>query len=152
MQNSELQQPFGASPITSSLVNSTSFTDDFDPHNNSPMITKTNNYLNSNAEIPMNSLIQLTSLNSQNTSSSWMLPLGKHHIHHHHKTNPALGKKNNSISDSSTADSDSGYMDDTRYESENEFFPADLEVSANCSNKRVFSGFAGRAKNSGRYG
>ncbi len=54
------------------------------------------------------------------------------------------GKKNNSISDSSTADSDSGYME----ESEPEFcsFLTDGEV-ADQRAKQIISGFAGRAKN-----
>lgn len=159
MQTSEHEQQtklFGASPAVVATITSDCDRDLNKVHGTNIYLNTTthnnNSHVDSNVEIP----IQLTNLNSQangnsNNNNAWMLPPLLVASAHSSKMNSSVNKKNNSISDSSTADSDSGYMDDTRYESENEFFPVDLELS-NCasagSNKRILSGFAGRAKNS----
>lgn len=163
MQTSELEQKnklFGASPAVVATITSDCDRDLNKVHKTNMYLNTTtthnnhnnNSHVDSSVEIPK----QLTNLNSQangNNNNIWMLPQLLVESAHSSKMNSSVNnnKKNNSISDSSTADSDSGYMDDTRYESENEFFPVDLELS-NCasagSNKRIFSGFAGRAKNS----
>lgn len=89
----------------------------------------------------LDSLLQLTDINSQ----AYLQNMIKN-------SSTVVNKKNNSISDSSTADSDSSYMDD-RYESESEFFPCLIDKApvdedvAKLTRKKIVSGYAGQAKN-----
>lgn len=96
------------------------------------------NYLTTNLEAiyDLNGFMQLTSLESQQILKNLIKNNSK-----------AANKKKNSLSDSSTVDSDSGYLDDQESDSELFTFSTDEDLAKDSSKKRILSGFAGRAKN-----